>query len=65
MPVRARGNRLIERSGRIARNRAGTPLNGGGERSHAAAVRHARAINLNELHRRGRCRRVTRRRVRW
>ncbi len=64
MPVRARVNRLIEPSGRIARNRAGTPLGGGGERSRAAAVRHARAINLSELHRRGRRRRVTRRRAR-
>ncbi len=64
MPVRVRGNRLIERSGRIARNRAGTPLDGGGERSHAAAVRHARAINLSELRRRGRRRRVMRRRAR-
>ncbi len=54
MPVRVRGNRLVEPSGRIARNRASTPLDGGGERSHAVAVRHARAINLSELRRRGR-----------
>ncbi len=54
MPVHAKGNRVVEPSGRIARNRAGTPLDGGGLRSHAAAVRMVRAINLSELRRRGR-----------
>lgn len=50
MPVttKRRGNktRVIEKAtGRIARNKAGTPVDGGGHSSKAEAQSQARAIN--------------------
>ena len=38
---------MIEPSGRIARNKNGTPLDGGGKASKAPVSRQARAINMN------------------
>ena len=50
MPARVvrRGNkyRVVEPNGRLVRNKAGTPVDGGGHRSRAAAERQARAINM-------------------
>lgn len=37
--------RLIEPSGRLVRNRRGTPVDGGGHGSQAKAKRQARAVN--------------------
>lgn len=42
--------RVVEAEGeKLARNSAGTPVDGGGHRSEAAARRQATAINLAEL----------------
>jgi hypothetical protein len=38
--------RVVEPSGKLVRNRAGTPVDGGGHASKAKAVRQARAINM-------------------
>ena len=47
--VKRRGKwRVVEtRTGRLAKNRAGTPVDGGGHRSKAAAAKQARAINAS------------------
>ncbi len=51
MPVQVakRGTRfrLVDPDGRIARNRKGTALDGGGRVSREAAARQARVINRN------------------
>lgn len=52
MPVHVekRGDkyRLIESSGRIAKNSAGTAIDGGGHRTKAKATAQARAVNSRE-----------------
>lgn len=46
--------RVVEsRTGKIAKNAAGTAADGGGHRSHAAAVSQVQAINLAERRRAG------------
>ena len=47
--VRKRGKmfRVVESSGAVAKNKAGTAVDGGGHKSKAKAVRQARAINAN------------------
>lgn len=47
--VRKRGNkyRLIEPSGKIAKNKGGTAIDGGGHSSKAKAQRQANAVNAN------------------
>ncbi len=50
MPVKSaqRGNkvRIVEAdSGRIARNKAGTPMDGGGHSTKSEAARQVRAVN--------------------
>ena len=52
MPVKTekRGDkyRVVEaKTGRIARNRSGTPVDGGGHASKAQASSQARAVNAN------------------
>ena len=59
MPVKVleRGGlfRVVETADdRVARNAAGNPVDGGGHRSRAAAVRQVNAINLAELRAEGR-----------
>ena len=39
--------RVVEGSGKLARNRAGTPVDGGGHQSKLSARKQARAINRN------------------
>jgi hypothetical protein len=39
--------RLVESNGRIAKNKSGTALDGGGHPSEAAAKRQQRAVNAN------------------
>ena len=38
--------RVVEPDGKLVRNRAGTPVDGGGHSSEAAAKRQASAINV-------------------
>ena len=40
--------RLIDESGRIAKNKNGTAIDGGGKKSKSAVERQARAIMANE-----------------
>lgn len=52
MPAKAakRGSkwRVVESNGKLVRNRAGTPVDGGGHRGKAKAQRQAAAINRNK-----------------
>ena len=49
MPVsvekRGEKYRIVEPSGKVAKNRAGTPVDGGGHETRLTAVAQARAIN--------------------
>lgn len=51
MPVHVvkRGDkyRIVEKSGKIATNAAGTAIDGGGHSSQSAAQRQATAVNIN------------------
>jgi len=58
MPVKVtkRGKkfRVVESdTGRIAKNAAGTPLDGGGKASKAAVQRQATAVNISQARKRG------------
>ena len=48
--VRKRGDkyRLIDQDGRIAKNKAGTAIDGGGKKSKASVEKQAKAIMTNE-----------------
>lgn len=56
MPVHCekRGSkyRIVESGGNIAKNKSGTPLDGGGHSSDKGCKRQARAINMS-LHKKG------------
>lgn len=39
--------RVVEPNGRLVRNKAGTPVDGGGHTTESAAKQQARAINAN------------------
>ena len=46
--------RVIEQdSGHIAKNAAGTALDGGGKKSKAAATKQAQAVNISQARKRG------------
>jgi hypothetical protein len=46
--------RVVEaRTGKVAKNAAGSPADGGGHRSRAKAVAQVQAINLSERRRKG------------
>jgi len=54
--VKKRGDkfRVIESdTGRIAKNQAGTALDGGGKKSKAAAQKQASAVNISQARKRG------------
>lgn len=44
--------RVVEPDGKLVRNQAGTPVDGGGHASESAAKRQARAINVPKSRRR-------------
>lgn len=51
MPVRVAKRsgkyRLVESSGKVAKNRNGTAIDGGGHATHTGASSQARAVNAN------------------
>lgn len=57
MPVKVakRGDRfrVVEMDGKIAKNQAGTALDGGGKKSKAAAQRQVSAVNISQARKRG------------
>lgn len=44
--------RVVESSGRLVRNSAGTPVDGGGHRTRVGALKQAEAINTPKSRRR-------------
>jgi hypothetical protein len=58
MPLRAarKGDkyRIVEtETGRIAKNKAGTAIDGGGFKSRSRAVKQAQAVNISQARKRG------------
>lgn len=54
--VKKRGDKyrvVEEATGRIARNKAGTPVDGGGKKSKASVQKQATAINISQARKRG------------
>ena len=55
LTVKKRGDkyRVVEvNTGRIAKNAAGTAIDGGGKKSRAAVLKQAQAVNINQSKRR-------------
>lgn len=56
LTVRKRGEkyRVVEKdTGKIAKNAAGTALDGGGKKSKAAVEKQAQAVNISQARKRG------------